>query len=466
MKKTKVTATLLSMTMVGAMLAGCGSNNEGAASNTNESANGTNNAASTNNAGTSSEPTEKTKISFWKWIPTEGQMPELEAAFEKENPDIDLEVTHVGESGAYFQKLSAGLAGGEGPDVIAMQVGANANQYKEFLEPLAPFAEQEWGSDWKSNFLDVALEQAAYSGDDFRVLPGGMTATPVIMYNATMFQKHGLQVPKTLDELNNVIKVLKEKEPGNIAGVGIGAKDGWTDRDVFMGIVNEIAPGKVYEAQEGKLAWTDPGIVEAFKVWGDLFKNGVFSEGSMGQSPYPNVNDNFTKGKLGMFSIGTWHLSGLTKVAHDQMVKDKVITEDTHWGMFPFPPLSGGEQNMVATVDIAWGMNAESKHKEAVWKFIKFMAAGEGQKLWTNTLQVLPSQKGVEVTAEMAGDTEKESLKTVSEFMSSHISGARELKYPELQNGLFDALQAVALGGKTPEKAAEDLEAISKTVQR
>ncbi|GLX66060.1 ABC transporter substrate-binding protein [Paenibacillus glycanilyticus] len=453
MKTNKLIGGLLTLSLAGSLLAGCGSSNNGE-------------PAANGGASSDSGAKGKTKITFWKWIPTEGQMPELEAAFEKENPDIDLEVTHVGESGAYFQKLSAGLAGGEGPDVIAMQVGANANQYKEFLEPLAPYAEKEWGADWKSNFLDVALEQAAYSGDDFRVLPGGMTATPVILYNATMFEKYGLQVPKTLDELNNVIQVLKEKEPGVIPGVGIGAKDGWTDRDVFMGIVNEIAPGKVYDAQEGKIPWTDPDIVKAFQVWGDLFKNGVFSDGAMGQSPYPNVSDSFTKGKSSMFSIGTWHLSGFTKVAHDQMVKDKTITEDTHWGMFPFPNLSGGKQNMVATVDIAWGMNADSKHKDAVWKFIKFMAAGEGQKLWTNTLQVLPSQKGVQVTAEMAGKTEEQSLQTVTDFMSNNISGARELKYPELQNALFDALQAVALGGKTPEKVAEDIEAVSKTVQR
>ncbi|WP_308636293.1 ABC transporter substrate-binding protein [Paenibacillus silvisoli] len=444
----------VSMVLVGGLLAGCGGNG----GNNEEAGNGGTNAK---------DVTEKTKITFWKWIPTEGQMPELEAAFEKANPDIDLEVTHVGESGTYFQKLSAGLAGGEGPDVVAMQVGANANQFKEFLEPLAPYAEQEWGADWQSKFLKVALEQAAYSGDDYRVLPGGMTATPVIQYNATLFKKHNLEIPKTLDDLKNIIKVLKEKEPGVIPGVGIGAKDGWTDRDVFMGIVNEIAPGKVYDAQEGKIPWTDPDIVKAFSVWGDLFKDGVYAQGALGQSPYPNVNDDFAKGKYAMFSIGTWHLSGYTKKAHEQMVKDKVITEDTHWGLMPYPSLTGGEQNMVATVDIAWAMNAESKHKDAVWKFISFMTVGEGQKLWTNTLQVLPSATGLKVDDNnLAGDVEKESLQTISDYMSNKISGARELKYPELQNALFDALQAVAAKGKTPEQVAQDIENVSKTVQR
>jgi raffinose/stachyose/melibiose transport system substrate-binding protein len=450
MKFRKLSALLLTLVLVLSLAAGCAGDGD-------ESGN----KAGSDSGGSSGG--EKVKITFWKWIPTEGQMPDLEKAFEAKYPDIDLVATHIGNSEAYFQKLAAGLAGGEGPDVVAMQVGANANQYKEFLEPLEPYAVKAWGANWKTKFLDVALEQSAYSGDEYVVLPGGMTATPVILFNQSIFAKHGIKPPKTMQELKDIILTLKEKEPGVIPGVGIGAKDGWTDRDVFMGIVNQIAPGKVYKAQAGELAWTDPDIVKAFEVWGNLFKDKIYMEGALGQSPYPDVFDQFLKGKLAMFSIGTWHLSGQTQRAKDNAGKDYVPQ-----GMFPYPPVQeGATPYMVATVDIAWGMNKDTKHKDAVWKFIEFMTAGEGQEIWTNTLQVLPSAKGIEVSKDlMAGESEKQSLETTLDFMNTKIAGARELIYPELQNALFDALQAVAAGGKSPKEVAEDLEKVSKTLSR
>ena len=120
-------------------------------------------------------------ISLWKWIPTEGvQIDSVVEAWEKEHPEIHLDITHVGEAAKVFQKYSAALPAGEGPTILAMQVGARANQFKDFCEPLAPYAVEKWGADWEDMFLDTALEQCRWSGDDYTVLPGGMTAAPAI----------------------------------------------------------------------------------------------------------------------------------------------------------------------------------------------------------------------------------------------------------------------------------------------
>lgn len=425
--------------------------------------------------GASAEPVT---ISFWKWIPTEGlQTDSLVEAWNKQYPNIKLNITHVGESEAHFQKLSAALAAGEGPTILALQVGARANQYKEFCEPLKPLAEAKWGADWENKFLAAALEQCRYSGGDYTVLPGGMTATPVIQYNATAFKKLGItKAPETMDELRHVIEVSKS-DPNIIPGIGIGAKEGWTCRDVFMGIVNQVAPGKVYDAQEGKASFKDPEFVESFKIWQDLFKSGIFAAGSLGVALYPDINDNFalagTKGGKYyiMENCGTWHGSGLTKVAVEDGIKNGTRASDMNLGFFTLPPVKeGAKQNMVVTVDVAWGLNkaASDAEKKAGFEFVAWMAAGEGQTIWTNTLQVLPAAKGIDLSqakGDMYGETEKQALEMAQKFVENN-AGPREIRYAEIANAMNDALVAVAGGTMTPEKAAESLQTASESTTR
>lgn len=421
---------------------------------------------------------EATTISFWKWIPVDGlQTDSLTEAWQKQFPNITLDITHVGEAEALFQKLSAALAAGEGPSVLALQPGARANQFKEFCEPLKPMAETRWGADWEKKFLTAALEQCRYSGDDYSVLPGGMTATPVIQYNAGVFKKLGIdKAPDTLDDVYAAIEKCKT-DPQIIPGVGIGAKEGWTCRDVFMGIVNQVAPGKIYEAQDGKAKFTDPEIVEALTIWKDLFDKGFFAEGSLGTALYPTMNDNFNlAGTDGskyyvMESNGTWHGSSMTKSTAAQDEEKGTRAPDLRLGAFTMPVVKeGAEKNMVVTVDVCWGVNnaKPQAEKDAAFNFVAWMAAEEGQEIWCNTLQVLPCALGVSLDkamGDLVGDTEQEALKMFQNYVENN-AGAREIRYPEIANSMNDVLPAVAGGMMSPEDAAAQMQAASDSVAR
>jgi raffinose/stachyose/melibiose transport system substrate-binding protein len=420
---------------------------------------------------------EKVTVTVWKWIPVEGLQTDLVSAKWSEiHPEINLNMVHIGESEALFQKLAAAMQSGEGPSALALQPGARANQYKEFCEPLAPLARARWGDNWEDRFLEVALEQCRFSGPEYTILPGGMTATPVILYNATVFQKHGLSTPKTMDDVYRAIETLKA-DPQIIPGIGIGAKEGWTCRDVFMGLINQIAPGKIYEALEGKISFTSPEFVEALTIWKQLFDSGFFAEGSLGVSLYPDIGDSFIRAGGGgaryyaMQNCGTWHGSQLTKTSYDLDVADGVRPEGLHLGAFTLPPVKPGtEMNMVSTVDVAWGLNKtkSAAEKAAAFEFIAFMSAEEGQSVWSNTLQVLPCAKGVDLSPAMNdlnGDAEREALKMFQSYVENSV-GAREIRYPEIANAMNEALPAVAGGLMSPAAAAERLEAASKTAKR
>lgn len=423
--------------LLACMLAGCGGSAYNAADNQ------------------AAPSVKKQKIIFWKWIPTQPQMKDLEEEFERWNPDIDLVVKHIGESDAYFQKLAVGLASGRGPDVIAMQVGANANLFKSYLEPLLPYAERTWGPGWESKFLDVALEQSRYSGYDYRVIPGGMSVTPMILYNEQIFQEYKLKPPTTYQELKHILEVLRKAEPDMIQGIGLGAKDGWACRDVFMAIAGQVAPGMVHLAEQGRVPWTDPQLVEAFRWWKQLFDDGIFMKDALQYSVYPQVSNEFDNNRLAMISLGSWYLGAMTQLTAGSQYGPP------NRGMFPLPQLvKEGKRNVSATVDLAWGMNNRSKNKDAVWRFITFMALGEGQKMWTQQMvQLLPGAADMKVNEEiMNGSSGREALRMAEDYLEHGVSGSRELMESDQQQALYGALQALAADGITPQEAAASMQ--------
>jgi raffinose/stachyose/melibiose transport system substrate-binding protein len=277
-------------------------------------------------------------------------------------------------------------------------------------------------------------------------------------------------------DVYNAINVMKA-DPQIIPGVGIGAKEGWTCRDVFMGLINQLAPGKVYDAIEGKLAFNGPEFVEALTVWKNLFDSGFFSAGSLGVSLYPDIGDRFIGGGQDgqpyyvMQNCGSWHGSQLTKLSYETDLAAGTRPEGMQLGAFTLPAVKPGlEQNMVATVDVCWGLNntIPQAEKDAAFQFIAFMAAEEGQTTWCNTLQVLPCAKGIDLGIalnDLNGPTETEALKMCQYYVDNSV-GAREVRYSDIANAMNEVLPAVAGGIMTPQAAADRLEAASKATRR
>ncbi len=486
--KKKLACIVLCMSLTAGLLTGCGgSGNSNVAGNAGagDTAKESESAAGEESSGDAEAPAQSAdgaaSISFWKWIPTEGlQIDTLMDAWKAENPDINIEVTHVGESNAYFEKISAALPAGEGPTVIAMQVGARANQFKEYLEPLDSYAAAEWGDDWESKFLDTAIEQCRFSADEnatYYVMPGGMTAVPIIEYNAAAFEKLGIkEAPRTMEDIYAVIEATKA-DPDMIPGVAIGANQGWACRDIWMSIIQQIAPGKIYEAENGNASFTDPEFIESFEIWKEMWDNGFFADGSLGMALYPDVNDNYNMAADNgnkyfiMESNGTWHGSGLPSATQEDNIANGMQSADLVRGMFTLPSVKEGTSPAsVASVDICWGINrnASEEEKQAAWKFIAWMSEGKGQEIWANTLQILPCDKDSSLDqayADIKNDYNKAALELCEEIVAN-ASGAREMKYAEITNAINDGLVAIAADTMTIEEVAQTIQMASESVSR
>ena len=82
----------------------------------------------------------------------------------------------------------------------------------------------------------------------------------VIWYNRKIFEKLGITVPKTYDDLKAAAKALTD---GGYIPMFQGAADGWQNENVFLMLANQFSAGIVDKAQAGETPWTAPELVSA-----------------------------------------------------------------------------------------------------------------------------------------------------------------------------------------------------------
>jgi raffinose/stachyose/melibiose transport system substrate-binding protein len=403
----------------------------------------------------------KTVVTWWTWVPTDIQGQAIKKAFEAENPDIELDFWR-GELPDYQKKLQVAMMAGEGPDVLGMQIGGMLNQYSRFLLPVQAAADKRWGKGWESMLVPVALDETRAADGKLVSLPINFTAQEFVLYNKAIFDEAGITVlPKTFDEWKADCDRIRSK--GYIP-VALGAKDVWHDVDVFVALSNQFAPGAVYKAETGKLAWTDKAFVSTLKAWKRLFDEKIVENGALGVSTYPDARDQyFYSGKAAMFMTGTWHVG--FALPGSEKTGTKIENDPT--GIFILPQVGPYPSRAVASVDTAIAINKDTKHLEAAWKLFTFMTIGKGQQIMADFIQGSPSKKDVKVQTldKFKFQSEKDAVTYANKQIADAV-GRRLLSYPELNNALGLALQNVAAGKETPEKALAYVQKVSKRIKR
>ena len=403
--------------------------------------------------------TDKVKLEVWAPVPTSLQWPKVYAAFQKKYPNIEIEYWR-GETSDYDLKLQVAMAGGEGPDVLWLN-GDMISRYAPFLDSLSEPASKSWGSAWQKDLSSAKYLDDISTNGKIVSMPFLVAGQAFVLYNKSIFDQYGLKPPKNLVEWKKVSDVLKSK---GIIPVAIGLKDGWINTDMFLAVANQYAPGKVYDAIEGKVSFTDKSFVDALAAWKKLFDGGLFEKGSLGVAQYPNARDQyFYDRKAAMFITGSWHL-GYALPVGEKNQGTKIQKDQT--GAFLFPQVGPNPAQVFASIDGGFGINSTSKKKDAAWKFLEFISRGDGEQVMLDYLQGFSPWKGL--SAKSLDDlqpSDRDAILMAQKLFENPV-GPRSVKYPEIANAIGVAMQEVAVGRKTPEAAAADIQQISITTKR
>jgi raffinose/stachyose/melibiose transport system substrate-binding protein len=179
--------------------------------------------------------------------------------FKNLHPDIkvELEAGDVSvESGSLTTKLNSGMTP---PDVILINAGPGRVNLLSNAQMIMPLDELYAKNQWKEKVRSNAYELVS-GGENVYELPYTLDAN-LVFYNKDIFEKYGLEVPKTKDEFLNILETLKSNGERPIT---IGARDAASVGWLFGKVLESVAGTKEVEnTLYGDGKWNDPEFIKA-----------------------------------------------------------------------------------------------------------------------------------------------------------------------------------------------------------
>lgn len=401
-------------------------------------------------------PAQEVTIDFWAWNPDQNTAVPYIEAFEAAHPGIKVQHRFIQYSD-YVNTVQLALQSGSGPDVFGLQVGALTNQFAPLAEDLTPALESALGGDWQTKL--TATDQLAVEGKQVG-LPWMVTGGGLIWANQTLVDSLKLTVPTTMAELKTFCAAVKEAGKACIIQ---GAKDAWQSIDTYQAILNQIAPGAFNQAMNKEADFSGADFVKAFEVWKSFFDEGIFQDGALGATAYPDANDAFKKGEAALIIFGSWQNADTTNLRMTQYAETYGDAFDTDTVFMPyfFPQVVDGGKtgSMFGGPDVGFAVSSSSDAKEAAITFATWLTTDEAaQAMMAKTVQQ-PALSSVPLDLSDVKTPEQAAALEAQGPALANMIGPREIQSADVRTALGDALSAVASGQQSPADAAAAVQA-------
>lgn len=316
---------------------------------------------------------EVTELTWWSNHPGSSKDIETEiiSRFEKENPDIKINLIDAGKNyEEAAQKFNAALTGSDLPDIVVLSdvwwYNFAINGQIANVDELAKEANVDL-----SSYVQPLYEDYAYDGGHF-ALPFARS-TPLFYYNKDAWKKAGLpdRGPKSWDEMDKWATKLADANPDMQAF-------GWGDAVDYLGWIFQgplWSKGGAY-SDEWELKFTDPKTIEAVE-W--LKKVTDEKEG------YSYVGNDmameFSTGRAAATVLSTGDLSGITENAKFDL------------GTAFLPNPNGDGACPTGGAGLAIPADIDKNRQIAAIKFIDFVTNDQNTAYWSQNVGYMPVRK-------------------------------------------------------------------------
>ena len=431
--KKKVLSVLLSVTMMAAMLTGCGSSSSNSASS--------GDTASSGDSAASGEVEEITWM-FWDDLNATEDLISLgyKDVVERFNKDYEgkYHVTPITTNlEEYYTKLNALVASNETPDVFIVSPGPNLDVY---VEPgvAADLTEDLKADGWLDTFNggEGAFSQQTYDGKIYAV-PLNIAAA-CVFYNTEMFEKAGITTMPT--DWNGMLDACKKLKDAGYTPLTISAGTAWC-LSMLGGYLCDAEGVDLDAINSGDAHWTDANVVSAVNKLLEISQ--YFQETAAG-----DTNDvataNFYNEEAAMLIQGSWAIGQMNGA--NAAIEDKC-------GVFAFP---GTDGRVIAKSD-SLAMSANTKHKEAALAFMKYFTDDTAQKYTAEVGGKIPVTK-VEYDADKAPAQLAYVMDVFSNAKSTFGFYNESLASTEAGSTFDDALVSIYLGQNSVEDGLQIIE--------
>lgn len=362
---------------------------------------------------------------------------EAEARLQEKWPNV----TVVNEcTGDYAQKVKLAFTSGDGYDMVYLDdLNQQALAENDYLMNITEDVE-EYG--WAEKSVEGAVEF-----NNLRT-PGEYYSVPFLMapimvyYNKDIFEELKLEIPETVEELENVMKVVKEAGyiPQECSG-DVYFEMLWAVQSM---VLNNAPKEEVDDWYYRRNASDNvkQAFIEAFETVNDWYKKGYYRENFEG-IPESDIIPLFAQGQSAMILNGDWNLAQMEMTG-------------LNVGAFAFPGLESGTPYVVNAVDGAWALNAEldETKKAAALDWINIFFEEDYVSKWYEagyTLSGKVDTSSVEAT-ELHKEVAEAAENTKLGFYLDNVK-------PGFADVLLKETQLMTQGENTPEDLWEKLDA-------
>ncbi|MEO5940078.1 MAG: sugar ABC transporter substrate-binding protein [Candidatus Limnocylindrales bacterium] len=296
-------------------------------------------------------------------------------AFHAVNPKITVKVT-VSDWDTYWDKLQTGIAGGDAPDVFAMDGPLFPDyQSRDVLLDLKPFIDRS-GYDL-GQLADQAVGDFTTAGGQFG-LPRDLNVV-VLYYNKAMFDTAGLPYPDdTWDwaKLTEVAQKLTLKgADGKVSQWGFYTET--SDMENYWSSLVWQNGGDIL-APDGKstVLGTDQAVGGIQRLADLIWKDKVMPDAAITDV----LGDAFEQGQAAMEANGSW------LVATHQAA-------GINLGIAPLPKGPAGQATSINPTGAV--VYAKSPSPDAAWEFVKYLSSPAAQTKLMELRASLPGNKEV-----------------------------------------------------------------------
>ncbi len=269
-------------------------------------------------------------------------------------PDVDIEIKMYSDR----QSLQVEVAGGGGPDILDLDGPTDVAEFAKAdrVLDLGKYAEQ-YG--WQDMFYDWAYNSCFYN-EKLYSLPTSFEGM-VMYYNMDVMKENGWEVPKTEDELVELMKKIQEK---GIIPITFGNSN-------YQGAVDWLystftscygGPAAVKAAMEGTGKYTDEPIKESIQTMVDWWQEGWLGDKASQSITNEDMLAFFAEGRAAMMIDGTWASNQLLATYPDCNWDSEMMPQKEEIGeILPFA--TGG----------GYSINANSKNPDLAAEVLNYL---------------------------------------------------------------------------------------------
>ncbi|SFP36341.1 ABC transporter substrate-binding protein [Salibacterium halotolerans] len=371
-------------------------------------------------------------------VNTRGLEAVAEAAEEELNISVTFDIRPGGPEGENVVKTR--LATGEIADMMIYNAGA----LLETINPTRNFVDLS-----EEPYMDKMMEnykETVSFGDGVYGVPSQSSNVGGWLYNKTIYEELGLEIPETWDELMENMQAVKDA--GYTAAVGAFDEISRTQIPVLADYYNvqKLAPdfAEEYTAGDAKFADT-PAALRSFEKAYELGPGG---------NDFYNEDFNATTHEQGMAMLATGeaaHFANLSNVL--PTIEDNHPKQVENIGIFPQPADGEHEPGFTVWMPNAILISQSSENKEAAKKWVEFYMSDEGQRIFAENFDSIGPYvvEGVEIP-----DDAYAAVKQMQPYFDEgRTAPALEFVSPIKGANLPQILSEVGGGFMSPEEGAE-----------